>query len=252
VPVVPEALDLLTRDTASHDFDMKRLVRIVTATRAYQTSSAGKDRSAKAQAFFAAGPVKPMTPQQSFDSLSVALGVVHDGRTLALSDAGPSAIEMQEGRGGMLRMMGDDYAAPDRAKVQMAAAAKSFFTTFDDDEQGGDATFEGTVPQGLFLLNSPIVNGMLLNPSVSVVPRIVAQFPDEKSRVRQLFLRTLSREPTAAESTRFVKFVQEYRSTTGAASSQSKRRKLNEDQAAAAYADALWVLISSSEFGSNH
>jgi hypothetical protein len=267
-PAVPEALDLLTKDTAAHGFDVKRLVRIVTATRAYQSSSAGKDRSARAQALFAAGPLKPMTAQQSFDSLNVALGVVSDGRALSLEKSAPTALEMEDGRGGMMRMAGDeDDGRPDRVKVAVAQAAQSFFKAFDDDEGGSDHAFEGTVPQGLFLMNSRAVNAMLQNPGVSVVPMILRTFPEPSARVRQLFLRTLSREPTAAETARCVKFVAERpagetsapapgakdgKDAKGPKGFRDRRGRAGETAEAAGYADLLWVLVSSSEFGSNH
>jgi hypothetical protein len=254
VPSVPGALDVLAADAAANGFDLRRAIRIVTATRAYQTSTASKDRPAKAQEVFAAGPLKPLTSQQSFDSLNVALGVVADGRALTLAASGPTALEMEDGRGGMARMMmGTDYEQPGRAQVLMAQAARSFFRTFEDDEGNADASFEGTVPQGLFLMNSPVVNGMLSNPRASVVPRIVANWKDERDRIRQLFLRTLSREPRPDELARFSKFVRDSAAAPAkAAGGKARRGRADEDQAAAAYADALWVLVSSSEFGSNH
>jgi hypothetical protein len=255
---VPAALETLARDTAASGFDLKRLVRIATATRAYQTSTAAKERPAKAVALFAAGPLKPLSAQQSFDALNVALGVVEDGRRLTLEGSAPTAIEMDGGRGGM-RPMGADgaYEAPDRVQLAMSQAARSFFRTFDDDEGNGDASYEGTVPQGLFLLNSQVVNGLLANPRVSVVPKVMAQHAAEKDRIRALFLRTLSREPTAEESRRFAEHVRAAapKGADGAkdgAKGRGKRFRGGEDPAAAAYADVLWALVSSSEFGTNH
>ena len=257
---VPAALDLLAKDTAASGFDLKRLVRIVTATRAYQTSTAAKERPEQAVRLFAAGPLKPLTPQQSFDSLNVSLGVVPDARTLSLDGSAPTAIEMDGGRGAMRPMSaagatsadGAD-ATPDRVQLAMTQAARTFFRTFGDDEGNGDSSFEGTVPQGLFLLNSQVVNGMLANPRVSVIPKVMERHPTEKERVRHLFLRTLSREPTEAESKRFVEHVR-----AGAPRDadtprgRGKRFRSGEDPSAAPYADVLWVLVSSSEFGTNH
>jgi len=254
---VPAALDVLAKDTAASGFDLKRLVRIVTSTRAYRTSTATKERPAKSVALFAAGPLKPLTPQQSFDSLNVALGVVEDGRRLSLDDSAPTAIEMDGGRGGMRPMSPEGEAeAPDRVQLAMSLAARSFFRTFDDDEGNGDSSFEGTVPQGLFLLNSQVVNGMLANPRVSVIPKVLERHASEKDRIRHLFLRTLSREPTEAETKRFADHVRAAAppsSKEGAPTrGRGKRFRGGEDPAAAPYADVLWVLVSSSEFGTNH
>jgi len=253
---VPAALDLLAKDTAASGFDLKRLVRIVTATRAYQTSTAAKERPEQAVRLFAAGPLKPLTAQQSFDSLNVALGVVEDARTLSLDGSAPTAIEMEGGRGagGMRPMTADgQYEAPDRVQLAMSQAARSFFRTFDDDEGNGDSSFEGTVPQGLFLLNSQVVNGMLANPRVSVVPKVMERHAGEKERIRHLFLRTLSREPTEAESKRFVAHVRAAApKDADTPRGRGKRFRSDEDPSAAPYADVLWVLVSSSEFGTNH
>jgi hypothetical protein len=258
IPTVPAALDILAKDTAVSGFDLDRLVRLVTRTRAYQLTSAGK-RDAKAADFFAVGPLKQFTPQQTFDSLQVALGIVDDP-TLMTDVAGgaPSAIEMEGGRYGQMAMGDDD--TKDKSKVMMTLAARSFFTTFDDDEGGGVTSFEGTIPQGLFLLNSQVVNGMLTNPQLSVVPEVMKNFDNERARIRHLFVRTLSRGPTEKEMTRFLQFVKSS-PAQGAASTDApgkgkrpaaKRPGPPEQGAAAPYADVLWALVSSSEFATNH
>jgi hypothetical protein len=233
-------------------------VRIVTSTRAYQTSTASRERSAKAVEFFAAGPLKPLTPQQSFDALNVSLGIVPDGRSLTFSGAAVSALELEDGRPGLRMteggMTGEGGApAETRAKRVLDQAARSFFKTFDDDEGGSSGEFEGTVPQGLFLMNSQVVNGVISNPQVSILPKVIAQLGSDKERIRHLFLRTLAREPRAEEMDRFVTYVRGAGGgTTSASKKERKRARISEDPATVPYADVLWVLISSSEFGSNH
>lgn len=263
IPTVPEALDILAKDTAMSGFDFDRLVRVITSTKAYQLTSAGfvgnGSRSQKAQDFFAVGGVKPFTPQQTFDSLQVALGIVEDPTLMSdVAGGAPSAMEMEGGRYGQMAM-GDDESK-DRNKMLMTQAARSFFTTFDDDEGGGVTSFEGTVPQGLFLLNSQAVNGMLTNPLLSVVPKVLTAFETERARIRHLFVRTLARTPTEAETTRFLQFVKTS-PAQGATSTDSgkgggkrsqRRAGPPELAGAAPYADVLWALVSSSEFGTNH
>jgi hypothetical protein len=252
---VPNVLEILTRDTAESGFDMQRLVRIITQTKAYQLTSATTRRNARTDALFAYGPLKQFTAQQAFDSLQVALGIVDDPTQMTdVGGGAPSAIEMEGGRFGQMAM-GDDESK-DRAKLAITGAARSFFAAFDDDEGGGSGAFEGTVPQGLFLMNSQVVNGMLTNPQVSVIPEVLKQFDNERARIRHLFVRTLSRAPTDAEMSRFVQFVK----TAGPTSAPPPGKKLRGAQAArgreevqaAAYADVLWALVSSSEFGTNH
>lgn len=260
IPSIPGALSVLADDTAEHGFDLRRLVRVITRTRAYRLASDRGERPAKAQEFFAVGPLKPLGPQQTFDSLQVALGLVADGTALSgIDDGVPSAVEMG---GGPDMMAGEEES---RNRRLLRGAARSFFQTFDDDEGGESRDFGGTIPQGLFLMNSQVVNGMLTNPQVSVVPRVVSAYDNETDRIRHLFLRTLSREPTQNEIRRFVAFV---KSTPRNDASETDaegpddggrkrglrrpRRLAREDRTHAAYADVLWTLLSSSEFGTNH
>ena len=262
-PSVPAALDLLATDAAMSGYDFDRLVRIITMTRAYQLSTATPRRSRGALEYFAAGPLKQFSPQQTFDSLQVALGVVEDPTQMSDVDgAAPSAIEMEGGKYGQMAMGEDD--TKDRSKIALTLAARSFFKTFDDDEGGGVTSFEGTIPQGLFLLNSQVVNGMLTNPQLSVIPTIVKEFDSERARIRHLFLRTLSRVPSEKEMARFLSFVktspqQGAASTSNPAGGKIERRPAPprrggppEQGAMAPYADVLWALVSSSEFATNH
>ena len=263
IPTVPAALDLLTKDTAESGFDLDRLVRVITSTRAYQLSSAAPKRDKKAQEFFAVGPLKQFSPQQTFDSLQVALGVVDDPTLMTDVNGGaPSAVEVAGGRYGQMAMGDDDNK--DRTKMLLTGAARSFFQTFDDDEGGGVTSFEGTIPQGLFLLNSQVVNGLLTNPQISVIPALFKQFDNERARIRHLFVRTLSRAPTDKEMNRFLGFVKSSpqqgstaTSNPGAAKNEKRptpprRMGPPEQGAAAPYADVLWALVSSSEFATNH
>lgn len=257
-PSVPAVLDILTRDTAESGFDVQRLVRVITQTKAYQLTSASSRRNPKSEAVFASGPLKQFTPQQAFDSLQVALGIVDDPTQMTdVGGGAPSAIEMEGGRFGQMAM-GDDETK-DKAKIAITGAARSFFAAFDDDEHGGSEAFEGTVPQGLFLMNSQAVNGMLTNPAISVIPEVLKNFDNERARIRHLFVRTLSRAPTEAEMSRFVQFVKTAGPTSAppAGAPQKKGRAMPpmrrpEEAQAAAYADVLWALVSSSEFGTNH
>ena len=269
IPSVPAALDLLAEDVASHGFDLKRLIRVIARTRAYGLDSASDSRTPIAEEFFAVGPLKELTPQQTFDSLQLALGVRKDGvRMSGLAGGTPSSIDMSGGRGGM--MMGVDGSETSRTERLMQAVARSYFQTFDDDEGDDAEAFTGTVPQGLFLMNSDVINTLLVDGRRSVVPGILDEYDRVPDRLRHLFLRTLSREPTAAELRRFTHFVKNAETveedvaagSTGTAGDaredrrrrnrNRKRRRTAETREHAAYADVMWALLSSSEFGVNH
>lgn len=259
IPSVPAALRLLAQDTADHRFDLKRLIRVITHTHAYQLSTRAPERTPLAEEFFAAGPLKELTPQEAFDSLQIALGVSKDAtRMSGLTGAAPAAIDMA-GRGGM--MMAGGAAELSRAERLLQGAARSYFQTFDDDEGGDAEAFTGTVPQGLFLMNGAVVNNLLVQPRISVVPGIVDGLDKESDRIRELYLRTLSREPTKDEVRRLVHFVKNAETTEQAVEvtdaktgkkKKQRRRRTGELRTHAAYADVLWALLSTSEFATNH
>jgi hypothetical protein len=257
IPTVPAALEILSKDAAQSGFDFERLVRVIASTKAYQLTAASGKRDKKAQEFFAVGPIKQFTPQQTFDSLQVALGVVEDPTLMTDVDgSAPSAIEMSGGRYGQMAM--GDPEDKDKSKLMLTQAARSFFRTFDDDEGEGVTDFEGTIPQGLFMLNSDVVNGLLTNPALSVIPKIVndKSLDGERAKIRHLFVRTLSRPPTDKEMTKFVNFVRSPPADGGGKGEKNDKRPRRagppEQAAMAPYADVLWALISSSEFATNH
>jgi hypothetical protein len=73
-PSHPELLDELARAFVEHKFDLKYLVRAITATEAYQRSSQQSDLSQEDLRSFARMPLKGLTPEQVFDSLATAVG----------------------------------------------------------------------------------------------------------------------------------------------------------------------------------
>lgn len=70
-PAVPELLEYLTDRLVAERFDLKPVVREICNSQAYQRGSA--DARPEQQRLFAAGQLKPLTAEQLFDSLTVAL-----------------------------------------------------------------------------------------------------------------------------------------------------------------------------------
>ena len=122
-PSHPELLDLLAREFRSHGYDLKFLIRAITATRAYGlTSAVGRSELAPAN-LFAAMPVRTLSPGQLFEALAQATGFRDD----------PSAGFFYEG------------SAKDRF-VEL-------FTNRDEKPTEG----ETTILQALALMNGPLV-----------------------------------------------------------------------------------------------
>src|SRR5262249_55618129 len=80
-----ELLETLAREFAAHRFDVKFLIRTITATDAYQRSSAGgtvpvtklEDGTDPGQ--FSRAPLRGLTAEQLFDSLAMAPGYRDSG-----------------------------------------------------------------------------------------------------------------------------------------------------------------------------
>jgi hypothetical protein len=67
-----ELLGELAGELVAHKFDLKFLIRAITASRAYQRTSAVSHKSHKDPALFARMPLRGLSPEQLFDSLAEA------------------------------------------------------------------------------------------------------------------------------------------------------------------------------------
>jgi hypothetical protein len=111
---------------------------------------------------------------------------------------------------------------------------RDFTINFGDDE-GNEATFNGTVVQALLLMN-----GQRLNEAVDKsLPVKVATAANKPLDV--LFLTALSRPPTAKEKELFA-----------AALSSGQHARVYLKDREAALKDVLWALFNSNEFILNH
>lgn len=73
-PANPQLLDALATFVQESQFDLRALVRLICATEAYQRESVAVAANAEVNRVFAAKPIKPLTGEQLFDSMAVALG----------------------------------------------------------------------------------------------------------------------------------------------------------------------------------
>ena len=73
-PSHPELLDELAADFAAHDFDLKYLIRGITASQTYQRTSRKTHATQSEPQQFARMAVQGLTGEQLFDSVAVAVG----------------------------------------------------------------------------------------------------------------------------------------------------------------------------------
>jgi hypothetical protein len=89
---------------------------------------------------------------------------------------------------------------------------------------------EGSIPQALLLMNSPVINNRIQARGTNLLARILKSYPKNDDALRMVYLRTLARKPTDRELAKCRKYLQKV------------------GNRAEAFEDILWALINSTEF----
>ena len=253
--VMPELWKRVSDDFVVGGYDAKRLLRTIALSEAYQRAAAPPAGEAKLDAkLWARFRLQPLGPDELVDALVSATGI-----EAILQRGSPDDVE--------------------RVKDQIH---KQFGHVFDVDEDQQDDDFDGTITQSLLLLNGRITNQGVTAVKGTAVGEALALPGGDDAKIRYLYLRALSREPTAEEITRWTAFVtapREAVSTSPKPDPSSKAapkpgkggkekkgkapkdplEKLGDkgpkrpgDPRKQAYEDLLWTLLNSSEFLFNH
>jgi hypothetical protein len=174
-PSHPELLDLLAREFRSHGYELKFLIRAITATQAYAlTSGVGRSELAPAN-LFAAMPVRTLSSGQLFEALAQATGFRDASRGM--------------------------YAYEGSSKARFV----ELFTNRDEKPTEG----ETSILQSLALMNGPLIANVT-NPESSATLAAVAEAPylETQGRIETLFLAVLTRRPSSTELERLVRYVE--------------------------------------------
>ena len=166
----PELLDELARQFAAHQFDLKFLIRAITATRGLPAQQRPqRTRARTIRRLFARMPLRGLTAEQLFDSVAEATGYRDAGRrnepTHGLLGGNRSA------RAEFLTKFATDRAADRSADLDPAGAVA--------DERQGDRR-----------------RHRAWNAARRWPPSLDAPFLDTTERIETLYLATLSRKPT--------------------------------------------------------
>jgi hypothetical protein len=172
----PELLEALATQFSASNFDLKFLIRSICNSETYQRSSKPNASNKETDiALLARMPIKNMTPEQLFDSLTTVLG--------AASNAD--------------KKLGKVKAAKNQPK-----GARAQFVTFFLPEEGTSAlSYETGIPQILRLMNSPQMNTTI------IIQRLVDKNTDTKTAIEKVYLSVLNRMPTDEESSRMTNFL---------------------------------------------
>jgi Protein of unknown function (DUF1553)/Protein of unknown function (DUF1549) len=174
-PSHPELLDELAHQFVAHKFDLKFLIRAITASRAYQLSSSGYSPGQDDAHLFARAAVRGLTPQQLYDSLILASGIRRE---------------------------------PDvPAFFQNDSPRKDFLDRFSSPEEK-PSDHQTSILQALTLMNGRLMIDATSLERGGTLPAVAdAYFLDTPGKIEALYLATLSRRPRPEELDRLVPYV---------------------------------------------
>ena len=168
----PELLDHLAAEFRAANYDLKALIRLVCASRAYNLTSATAKGNDKDEVLFSHQALKPMSPEQLFDSLLTATSAHKAG----------GAGDLEKNRGEWLKQFQFAYAT---------------------DEGEESSAYQGTIPQALMMMNGPLMEKAVSGQSGSFLAGLFAAADSKRDPagyvVDRLYLAALSRHPSPRE-----------------------------------------------------
>jgi hypothetical protein len=165
-----DLLDELARQLVLHKYDIKFLIRAITASQTYQRTSAVTHPSHKDPRLFARMPLRGLSPEQLFDSLA-------------------EATEYQAGAAGNPR-----------------AARGQFLARFRAQDRQTD--YQTSILQALYLMNNDFIADRTSPEKNRTLATLAAQRTSTARKVESLYVVVLSRKPRPDESERFVRYVE--------------------------------------------
>ena len=169
-------MDELAADFVAHDFDLKYLIRGITASQTYQRTSRKTHESQNEPQQFARMAVQGLTGEQLFDSIAVAVGHLE-----SFQQQQPFQFNQNGARGEFLELFAPDNSPTER---------------------------QTSILQALALMNGQFTS-TATNLDQSSTLTAVVEFPWMKTpdRINALYLAALTRKPRPEELERLTKYV---------------------------------------------
>ena len=208
----PELLDFLTEAFARSDYDVRRLMKWIAASEAWQLSSetsvADDVPEHGTTPMFSRVYTRRMTPEQVYESVRVAI------RSSADQSLSHNAASLEHRR----------------EWVQQFARA------YETDENDESLNFEGTIAQALVMMNGYEVDSAIRQ-ATSTITSNAKPRTSELSLLERVALAMLTRDPTSSEKQAFRVHLSKL--------GQQKQAKAALSEA---MEDMMWAYLNSSEF----
>ena len=223
-PVAPQAFEALTSAFMASHYDVKWLLRTITATAAYQRES--RSRHETDQPALAASCPQRLRADQLFNVLCDALDIDEAAtRAGGKEGGGPAAKKWKMAEGGQKKDGGGPgkfFAGP-RGKVNR---------TFGYDPSTRRDEIAGSIPQALWMMNAPVVNrGASAHSAETMLGRLL-----DAAAGRQ------------AGAGRLVSALPGPRAPAGRDGDLPGTPGIGPQSRQPAFEDILWALVNSTEF----
>ena len=214
-PSNPELLAELTRDFINHEFDVKHLIRTITRSYAYRLSSSPNESNLEDIQSFARFYPRRLQAEVLLDGFSQVLEVptIFPGGP-GIFPAGTRAIELPDENVPVNFL--DVFGRPARTSACEC-----------------ERTDSPALAQALELVNSSEIQRKLTD-KTGYVEQLGTNEKPHSVNVRELFMKTFSRLPTAGEANTATQFLE------------------TEPDRTEAYRSLLWSLLATNEFLFNH
>jgi hypothetical protein len=219
----PELLTELCADFIRSGYDLKHLHRTILQSRTYQQSAKTNATSRTDTVNYASAYLRRLPAEVLVDVLNHAAASSETFPPELYLPAGSRALEVAGGTGN------------DRARASLHYAFQIFGRPMRNPDVQCDCERDTkpTMVQTLYLANHPVVRKKIDAPDGRIA-QLLRDLPDDEQRIEDLFLWTLSREPTAEERQTCRQYVKE---------SASSKRGLE---------DVFWSLLNTREFLLNY
>ncbi|MBI1829925.1 MAG: DUF1553 domain-containing protein, partial [Planctomycetes bacterium] len=225
-PSNPELLDALAKDFVNNKHDVKKLIRTIMNSAAYQRSATPQAANKADDRYYSRYIIRRLPAEVVLDAYSYVTKVPTAFTKLSLGPSGGDANTA-------------DYPFGTRAlQLPDTQLISQFLDAFGRPERGQTCSCErqqeSSVTQALHLANGQTLNDKLRSKKSRIEDWLTDKISDDDA-IRRVFMLALCREPTKQEAERFRKIMAE-----ASRDPQSTRREVLED--------LCWSVLTGREF----